>query len=97
MVVRDAKGKPIEPGDVVIADDFSAEANTHTVLAGNIREGWKGLDVGPITVERYSDVIAGAGTSGAGTVGALSWAGFFGALGSKPRSFSARSMVKAMS
>ncbi|GAA2982181.1 phosphoglycerate kinase [Actinokineospora diospyrosa] len=54
--------KILLPADVVIADAFSAEANTHTVLAANIREGWKGLDVGPITVERYSEVIAGAGT-----------------------------------
>ncbi|MBM7775283.1 phosphoglycerate kinase [Actinokineospora baliensis] len=54
--------KILLPADVVIADEFSAEANTHTVLVATIREGWKGLDVGPITVERYSEVIAGAGT-----------------------------------
>ncbi|WP_026423952.1 phosphoglycerate kinase [Actinokineospora inagensis] len=54
--------KIVLPADIVIADDFSAEANTHTVLAANIREGWKGLDVGPITVERYAEVVADAGT-----------------------------------
>ncbi|GAA3049899.1 phosphoglycerate kinase [Actinokineospora globicatena] len=54
--------KILLPADVVIADAFSADANTHTVLAANIREGWKGLDIGPITVERYREVIAGAGT-----------------------------------
>ncbi|RLK59288.1 phosphoglycerate kinase [Actinokineospora cianjurensis] len=54
--------KILLPADVVIADAFAADANTHTVLAANIREGWKGLDIGPITVERYSEVIAGAGT-----------------------------------
>ncbi|WP_424186011.1 phosphoglycerate kinase [Actinokineospora sp. G85] len=55
-------GKILLPADVVIADDFSAEANTQTVLVANIREGWKGLDIGPITVDRYTEVIAGAGT-----------------------------------
>ncbi|MGQ0838935.1 phosphoglycerate kinase [Actinokineospora sp.] len=50
------------PADVVIADEFSADANTHTVLVAQIREHWKGLDIGPITVERYSDVLRGAGT-----------------------------------
>ncbi|SDC15632.1 phosphoglycerate kinase [Actinokineospora iranica] len=54
--------KIVLPADVVIADDFSAEANTQTVLAANIREGWKGLDIGPITVERYGEILAGAGT-----------------------------------
>ncbi len=54
--------KIVLPADVVIADDFSAGANTQTVLAANIREGWKGLDIGPITVERYRDVLGGAGT-----------------------------------
>ncbi|WP_156756465.1 phosphoglycerate kinase [Actinokineospora pegani] len=55
-------GKILLPADVVIADDFSAEASTQTVLVANMREGWKGLDIGPITVDRYTDVIAGAGT-----------------------------------
>ncbi|WP_018686107.1 phosphoglycerate kinase [Actinokineospora enzanensis] len=55
-------GKIALPEDVVIADDFSAEANTSTVLAAQIREGWKGLDIGPITVERYADVLKAAGT-----------------------------------
>ncbi|GGS33388.1 MULTISPECIES: phosphoglycerate kinase [Actinokineospora] len=55
-------GKILLPADVVIADDFSAAANTQTVLAAQIREGWKGLDIGPITVERYGEVLRGAGT-----------------------------------
>jgi phosphoglycerate kinase len=55
-------GKILLPADIVIADDFSAEATTQTVLAANISAGWKGLDIGPITVERYSEVLAAAGT-----------------------------------
>ncbi|GAA4417406.1 phosphoglycerate kinase [Actinokineospora soli] len=55
-------GKILLPSDIVIADDFSESANTQTVLAANIREGWKGLDIGPITVERYAEVLRGAGT-----------------------------------
>jgi phosphoglycerate kinase len=54
--------KIMVPEDVVIADDFSADANTHTVLAAQMREGWKGLDIGPITAERYGDVLADAAT-----------------------------------
>jgi phosphoglycerate kinase len=54
--------KIMVPADVVIADDFSAEANTHSVLAAQMREGWKGLDIGPITAERYGEVLREART-----------------------------------
>jgi phosphoglycerate kinase len=61
-LLAEADDKIMVPEDVVIADEFSADANTHTVLAANMREGWKGLDVGPITAERYGEVLAEAGT-----------------------------------
>ncbi|MGH3761503.1 phosphoglycerate kinase [Actinophytocola sp.] len=57
-----AGGKIQLPVDVVIADDFSAEANIQSVLAAQIREGWKGLDIGPITAQRYGAVLAEAAT-----------------------------------
>jgi phosphoglycerate kinase len=50
------------PADVVIADRFAADADTETVLAADIREGWMGLDIGPITAERYAGVLADART-----------------------------------
>jgi phosphoglycerate kinase len=50
------------PADVVIADKFAADADTETVLAADIREGWMGLDIGPITAERYAGVLADART-----------------------------------
>ncbi|PWW56986.1 phosphoglycerate kinase [Actinokineospora spheciospongiae] len=81
-------GKVLLPADVVIADDFSAEANTQTVLAANIREGWKGLDIGPITVERYSDVIAGAGT--------VFWNGPMGVFELAPFAEGTRGVAKAI-
>ncbi|WP_436496868.1 phosphoglycerate kinase [Actinokineospora sp. HUAS TT18] len=56
-------GDKIElPADIVIADAFSADANVQTVLAAQIYEGWKGLDIGPITVERYAEILRAAGT-----------------------------------
>jgi phosphoglycerate kinase len=54
--------KIMVPADVVIADDVSADANTHSVLAAQIWEGWKGLDIGPITAERYGGVLREART-----------------------------------
>ncbi|GGO05058.1 phosphoglycerate kinase [Saccharibacillus kuerlensis] len=47
------------PVDIVITDDFSADANTKII---NVEEGipadWEGIDIGPKTRELYADVIA---------------------------------------
>jgi phosphoglycerate kinase len=61
-LLADAGEKILLPADVVIADRFAADAETHTVLAAEIREGWMGLDIGPITAERYAETLADAGT-----------------------------------
>jgi phosphoglycerate kinase len=50
------------PADVVMAEEVTADATTHTVLAAQMWEGWKGLDIGPITAERYGAVLAEART-----------------------------------
>ncbi|MDT7568947.1 MAG: phosphoglycerate kinase [Pseudonocardiales bacterium] len=55
-------GKIVLPSDVVVADDFSAEANTRTVGAEAIPDGWKGLDIGPASVAAFAEVLAGAKT-----------------------------------
>jgi phosphoglycerate kinase len=55
-------GKIVLPTDVVVADDFSAEANTRTVPVEEIPAGWKGLDIGPESVAAFADVVTGAQT-----------------------------------
>ncbi|TWF81055.1 phosphoglycerate kinase [Pseudonocardia hierapolitana] len=55
-------GKIVLPSDVVVADDFSAEAKTQTVAADAIPDGWKGLDIGPASVAAFAEVLAGAAT-----------------------------------
>ena len=61
-LLAEAGDKIMLPSDVVIADEFSADANVESVLAANMREQWKGLDIGPITAERYGEVLKQAGT-----------------------------------
>ena len=61
-LLADADGKIMLPADIVIADKFAADATTETVLAAQMREGWMGLDIGPITSERYGAVLDEAGT-----------------------------------
>ncbi|QUW23327.1 phosphoglycerate kinase [Sporosarcina sp. Marseille-Q4063] len=46
------------PIDVVVADDFSTDANTKVVDLNSIPEDWEGLDIGPKTADLYADVIA---------------------------------------
>jgi phosphoglycerate kinase len=55
-------GKIVLPTDVVVADDFSAEANTRTVGVKEIPDGWKGLDIGPESVAAFGQVLASAKT-----------------------------------
>ncbi|MBR3707474.1 MAG: phosphoglycerate kinase, partial [Lentisphaeria bacterium] len=49
------------PIDTVVADKFDAEANTQ-IVGQDIPEGWMGLDIGPQTVELYSNAIKSAKT-----------------------------------
>ncbi|QJY48496.1 phosphoglycerate kinase [Pseudonocardia broussonetiae] len=55
-------GKIVLPTDVVVADDFSAEAQTRVVAVDAIPDGWKGLDIGPESVTAFAEVLSGAAT-----------------------------------
>ena len=52
----------ILPVDSVIADDFNNDANTQTVAAGEIPDGWQGLDIGPETIKLFSEVLESSKT-----------------------------------
>lgn len=56
-----AKEKGVElllPTDVVVADAFSADANSKTVSISDIPDGWMGLDIGPDSVKVFEDALA---------------------------------------
>jgi len=57
-----AGGKLVLPVDTHCADAFSASANKQVVKAGEIPEGFEGLDIGPETARRYAAIIRSAGT-----------------------------------
>ena len=57
-----AGDKLVLPVDNVIADAFSEEANTSVADAGQIPDGWMGLDIGPKSVELFKETLAGAKT-----------------------------------
>ena len=64
-MVKKAEEKGVKlllPIDTVIADAFDPNANTQTVDAGEIPDGWQGLDIGPKTVALYCEAVKDAGT-----------------------------------
>lgn len=64
-LLDEAKSRGVKlllPVDTVIADAFSEEANTRTVPAGEIPDGWQGLDIGEKTRELFAGEILGAAT-----------------------------------
>jgi phosphoglycerate kinase len=50
------------PVDVVIAENFEAEAPSKTMPTGAVPDGWRIMDIGPQTVATYAKAISGAGT-----------------------------------
>ncbi|BAZ44077.1 phosphoglycerate kinase [Chondrocystis sp. NIES-4102] len=56
-----AKEKGVElllPTDVVVADNFAADANSQTVSINDIPDGWMGLDIGPDSIKVFQDALA---------------------------------------
>ena len=64
-MVKKAADKGVKlllPVDTVIADKFAPDADSQVVKAGQIPDGWQGLDIGPETVKLYCGAVADAGT-----------------------------------
>ena len=81
-------GRVRVPADVVVAQEVSDDADTQTVAANAMPEGWKGLDIGPQTVAEYEDVIAGAAT--------VLWNGPMGVFEVMPFSHGTRAVAAAV-
>lgn len=64
-LIESAKAKGVKlllPVDNVVSDGFSNEANKQTVASDAIPEGWGGMDIGPKTIELFSEAIAASKT-----------------------------------
>ena len=67
MLVNQAKrllsccsGKLMLPVDVIVADAFSNDANSNEATVGQIKPGWRALDIGPHTVAQYENALKDA-------------------------------------
>ena len=74
------------PQDLVLADRFDAAAATD--VAGDVPDGWMGLDIGPRTREAYAQEIAAART--------VLWNGPMGAFELEPFAEGTRAVAEAL-
>jgi phosphoglycerate kinase len=81
-------GKVVLPVDVVVADDVSADAKTEVVDATAIPSDRKGLDIGPRTVELFTDKLNGAST--------VFWNGPMGVFELEPFAAGTRGVAEAI-
>jgi phosphoglycerate kinase len=50
------------PSDNLCADGFSNDANKKVVKAGEIPDGWEGLDIGPDSIKTFAEVVTASKT-----------------------------------
>ena len=79
-VMKQAEAKKVKlllPVDIVVAREFAAEAENKVVPADQIPADWEGLDIGPRTIELFSDAIKSAATVvWNGPMGVFEWEAF---------------------
>jgi phosphoglycerate kinase len=76
------------PSDLVIADRFSADAESVALDGIDVPDGMMGLDIGPRSAEAYATIIATAGT--------VFWNGPMGAFELEPFSAGTRAVAEAV-
>jgi len=59
---KSAGVKILLPVDNVVTQEFAAEAESKSVSAGEIEDGWMGMDIGAKTIAIFKDAIKGAKT-----------------------------------
>ncbi|CAA7405465.1 unnamed protein product [Spirodela intermedia] len=64
-LIEKAKAKGVSlllPTDVVVANKFAADADSKVVPASAIPDGWMGLDIGPDSINTFSEALDGTKT-----------------------------------
>lgn len=61
-LIQKAGSKLVLPVDTHCGDAFKADCNKKMVAAGEIPDGFQGLDIGPQTAEKFSQIIRNART-----------------------------------
>ncbi len=61
-LIEKAGDKLVLPVDTHCGDDFNSACNKQVVAAGEIPDGFEGLDIGPATAKKFAEIIANAKT-----------------------------------
>jgi len=85
---KPASAQLLLPVDLVIATEFSADAERRELDGVDVPDGWMGLDVGPRTAAAYAAEIAKAGT--------VFWNGPMGAFEMEPYAAGTRAVAEAV-
>jgi phosphoglycerate kinase len=86
--VAEGGDRLVLPQDLVLGRSFDAGTETQQLDGVDVPDGWMGLDVGPRTAERYSEIIAKAGT--------VFWNGPMGAFELEPFAAGTRAIADAV-
>ena len=80
--------KLVLPTDTHCGDDFSGDCNKKVVPAGEIPDGFEGLDIGPETAKHFASLVKDAGT--------VVWNGPMGVFEMPPFDAGTRAVADAM-
>lgn len=61
-LIQKGGSKLVLPVDTHCGDGFSADCNKQVVPAGQIPDGWEGLDIGPETAKKYAALLTSSKT-----------------------------------
>lgn len=80
--------KLVLPSDTHCGDAFKGDCNKQVVRAGEIPDGWEGLDIGPETAKRYADIVKSSKT--------VVWNGPMGVFEMPPFDAGTKAVAKAV-
>ncbi|MCF0138468.1 MAG: phosphoglycerate kinase [Oscillospiraceae bacterium] len=90
-MIKKAEEKGVKlllPVDTAVGSEFKADCESKVVDIREMPEGWMGLDIGPATVELFSDAIRNAGT--------VVWNGPMGVFEFEAFAVGTKAMAKAL-
>ncbi len=90
-VLEEAKQRGVKlllPIDVVVADRFAADAQSRTVAADAVPDGWRIMDAGPHSVEAFVEALRGCKT--------VAWNGPLGVIELPPFAKGSEALARAL-
>ena len=87
-LLAEAGDKLVLPSDVHCGDAFSSDCNKVVAKAGEIPDGYEGLDIGPETAAKYAAIVKGAKT--------VVWNGPMGVSEMPPFDFGTKTVAQAI-